>query len=89
MSNQGKIFGYCQLKADLLWYFYSKIMAKVFKKKANNRRNPRPKRNNKEKADLVDPVLYTGGLEEDKYPFLPNSSETKEEEEVENPLNKR
>ena len=77
-------------------------MAKIFKKQSNKRRTtikgtPRGKAgrqvarqgNNGEKVELVDPVLYIGGLEVEKYPFLPNSSETKEEEEVENPLNKR
>ena len=72
-------------------------MAKIFKKQSNKRRTtikgtPRGKAgrqvarqgNNGEKVELVDPVLYIGGLEVEKYPFLPNSSETKEEEEVEN-----
>ena len=39
--------------------------------------------------DLVDPVLYIGGLDKEKYPTLPIENEKKPEEEIENPLNKR
>ena len=39
--------------------------------------------------DLVDPVLYTGGLDSEKYPILSQDKEEKVEEEIENPLNQR
>ncbi|MBT4349224.1 hypothetical protein HOD19_00375 [bacterium] len=39
--------------------------------------------------DLIDPVLYVGGLDPEKYPNLAQDKEEKVEEEIENPLNKR
>ena len=57
-------------------------MPKIFKK------NPR-NRTKKGKEELVDPVLYMGGLDKEKYPFLSLEKEEKQEEEIENPLNKR
>ncbi|MCD4760301.1 hypothetical protein K8R42_00190 [bacterium] len=75
-------------------------MAKIFQK-GKKKRPFRPKNAKQAKArpkivdpkDLVDPVLYLGGLDTEKYPFLPLENEEKQnqkpEEEVENPLNKR
>jgi len=48
-----------------------------------------PQRPKTTAKDLVDPVLYIGGLEKDKYPTLPLENDKKPEEEIENPLNKR
>ncbi len=47
------------------------------------------KQHNKKKEELIDPVLYTGNLDEKKYPFLSTEEKDIEENEVENPLNKR
>jgi len=71
------------------------LMGKIFKRgnkfrhKDQKKRRPNKRRTNP--GELVDPVLYIGGLEPDKYPTLPleNSKDKKIEEEVENPLNKR
>ncbi len=43
----------------------------------------------KKKMELVDPVLYMGSLDKEKYPFLSLEDKGKEKKEVENPLNKR
>ncbi len=60
-------------------------MSKIFKK---IKRNTKKKPFKKEKEDLMDPVLYIGGVDTDKFPYL--EREKKEEDtEVENPLNKR
>lgn len=61
-------------------------MAKVFKKRPATKFN-RP--NTTTKEEIVDPVLYLGGLGTDKYPLLPLDVDKIPEEEVENPLNKR
>jgi hypothetical protein len=58
------------------------------------KKRPTPTRGGKRRPkttakDLVDPVLYIGGLDKDKFPTLPIEKKEKPEEEVENPLNKR
>lgn len=64
-------------------------MAKIFHKgKKTGRSHPQSRPNN-EKVELIDPILYIGGLDKDKYPQLPLENEKKIEEEIENPLNKR
>ncbi len=76
--------------AYLVVYFY---MGKIFKNKprGQGQRGHQPHRGPKtnEKVDLMDPVLYLGGLDLEKYPVLPTQNEENEEEEIENPLNKR
>lgn len=64
-------------------------MAKLFHKRSKTGRSQRRSRFNNEKIELVDPVLYRGGLAEEKYPTLPLEKNRKLEEEIENPLNKR
>ena len=74
-------------------------MARIFKRKkkgpAKVRRVTKPKARQVSTKDLIDPVLYMGGLDLEKYPVLPRENETeakkdkKPEEEIENPLNKR
>ncbi|MBT4849397.1 hypothetical protein HON36_00930 [Candidatus Parcubacteria bacterium] len=71
-------------------------MAKFFKKKKKPffKKGPHGPRTAKstEKVELVDPVLYIGGLDKEVYPTLPLENEKKDkkpEEEIENPLNKR
>lgn len=68
-------------------------MAKIFK---NKKRGPGPRGPKKphgpkkeEKLDLMDPILYQGGLDQEKYPVLATQKEDTGEEEVENPLNQR
>ena len=39
--------------------------------------------------ELIDPVLYTGGLDKERYPFLKPKEIKDERQEVENPLDKR
>jgi len=64
-------------------------MAKIFKKFKKNKKDfkARPKSNVKE--DIMDTILYSGGLDKEKYPQLPLENEEKPEEDVENPLNQR
>lgn len=70
-------------------------MGKIFKRskkpKHKDQKKRRPNKRRTNHGELVDPVLYIGGLEPEKYPTLPleNSNDKKIEEEVENPLNKR
>jgi hypothetical protein len=70
-------------------------MGKIFKRgnkfKQKDQKKRRPAKRRTSPGELVDPVLYIGGLEPEKYPTLPleNSKDKKIEEEVENPLNKR
>ena len=70
-------------------------MGKIFKRGNKFRHKDQKKRQALRRptnpGELVDPVLYIGGLEPDQYPSLPleNSPDKKIEEEVENPLNKR
>ncbi len=61
-------------------------MAKIFRK---NKAKNKPSAKTRQKEDLMDPVLYNGGLDKEKYPNLPLSNEKKEDAEIENPLNKR
>lgn len=39
--------------------------------------------------DLVDPVLYVGDLDQERYPRLEQKQDDKNTQEVENPLNQR
>jgi len=68
-------------------------MAKIFKNKKRSQANRGPKKphgsKNDEKVDLMDPILYQGGLDQEKYPVLATQKEDTGEEEVENPLNQR
>lgn len=71
-------------------------MGKIFKKNQKQpfKKGPYRQKTAKptEKVELVDPVLYIGGLDKEKYPTLPLDNEKKDkkpEEEIENPLNKR
>lgn len=64
-------------------------MSKIFKKSNGQRRNSRPNSVKKEPEDIMDPILYIGGLDKEKYPQLPLENENKLEEEIENPLNQR
>ncbi len=43
----------------------------------------------KEPRELVDPVLYIGGLAAEKYPSLSQEEKDTIDGDVENPLNKR
>lgn len=64
-------------------------MTKFFK---NNKKDHHPSDSpakKPEKMELIDPVLFTGGLDDKKYPFLALEKEERIEEDVENPLNKR
>lgn len=64
-------------------------MAKIFKKHSKKVNNNRPKKKNKAPEDIMDPILYNGGLDKEKYPQLPLENDNKPEEDVENPLNQR
>lgn len=64
-------------------------MAKIFKKSNKKEHNPRRNSKKKEPEDIMDPILYIGGLDKEKYPQLPLENENKPEEDVENPLNQR
>ncbi|PWB38355.1 MAG: hypothetical protein C3F02_04245 [Parcubacteria group bacterium] len=65
-------------------------MANFFKnrRRAGNYAPKKPARTTKAE-DLMDPILYSGGLDLAKFPILPIEKEHKPEEEPENPLNKR
>ena len=63
----------------------SQLFKKAKKKPHNLRRAPK----SKVKEDIMDPILYNGGLDEEKYPQLPLEAREKPEEEIENPLNQR
>lgn len=53
-------------------------------------RKPGPPHRPIKPGELVDPVLYVGGLEESKYPRLSQKEDDNlKTKEVENPLNKR
>ena len=64
-------------------------MAELFKKPKKKNKGFRHKPNNKVKEDIMDPVLYIGGLDKEKYPQLPLETENNPEEDIENPLNQR
>ncbi|MFA6307349.1 MAG: hypothetical protein WCS88_03495 [Patescibacteria group bacterium] len=57
-------------------------MSQLFKK-------AKKKTKTKVKEDIMDPILYNGGLDKEKYPQLPLEARDKPEEEIENPLNQR
>ena len=49
-------------------------MAKIFKKFNKKTQNPRKEARQqapKVKEDIMDPILYSGGLDKEKYPQLP------------------
>jgi len=64
-------------------------MAKIFKKFNKKGRDFRQPAQSKVKEDIMDPILYSGGLDTEKYPQLPLETENNSEEDIENPLNKR
>jgi len=64
-------------------------MAQLFKKFKKKNKGPRRRPKSKVKEDIMDPILYNGGLDKEKYPQLPLENEEKPEEDVENPLNQR
>lgn len=64
-------------------------MPKIIKKSQFRRRNQRPTGKKRDTEDLMDPILYNGGLDKEKYPQLPLENDSKIEEEIENPLNQR
>ncbi len=60
------------------------------KAKQKNRGNKPKYRQPLKPGELVDPVLYLGGLDESKYPRLSQKEDDHlKSKEVENPLNKR
>jgi len=60
-----------------------------FKKSKLSKKRSDKSRKKVSDKDLVDPVLYVGGLDPEKYPNLSQDKEEKIEEEIENPLNQR
>jgi len=68
---------------------YDTSMAKIFKKHSPKDNNFHRNSQKKEPEDIMDPILYVGGLDKEKYPQLPLENENKPEEDVENPLNQR
>jgi hypothetical protein len=64
-------------------------MTKLFKKPTIKRSKNKFNSRKKDSEDLMDPILYNGGLDQKKYPQLPLENEDKQEEEIENPLNQR
>lgn len=66
-----------------------KVFKNKMKKQGNRPRGPRRGPKSNEKVDLMDPIRYQGGLDAEKYPVLPLENKETEEEEIENPLNKR
>ncbi len=65
-------------------------MAKFFRNNKKQGGYDRPRATTSGKAeDLMDPILYVGGLDPAKYPVLAPEKERKPKEEPENPLNKR
>lgn len=68
-------------------------MPKFFKKKKRNKL-PAKKKDEipdeyKIKGEIVDPIEYSGDLDAATYPVLDREVDSKPQEEVENPLNKR
>ncbi len=47
------------------------------------------KKKKKQLLELVDPVLYAGGLSKEKFPSLSQEEKDTMDKDVENPLNKR
>jgi hypothetical protein len=68
---------------------YDVFMAQLFKKVNRKNKGPRRKPKAKVKEDIMDPILYIGGLDTKKFPQLPLETENNPEEDVENPLNQR
>lgn len=68
---------------------YDAFMSRMFRKKPAKNKNLVDRRPTTEKEDIMDPILYNGGLDKEKYPQLPLEKESKVEEDVENPLNQR
>ncbi|MBT4516478.1 MAG: hypothetical protein HOC78_01130 [Candidatus Komeilibacteria bacterium] len=68
---------------------YDRFMAQLFKKFNKKKKGPFRRSKPKVKEDIMDPILYNGGLDKEKFPQLPLEKRDKPEEEVENPLNKR
>lgn len=64
-------------------------MSKMFKKPPIKNKSAVHRPASSDKEDIMDPILYIGGLDKEKYPQLPLAKETKVEEDVENPLNQR
>lgn len=65
-------------------------MANFFRKNKNQTAPERQRSGVSTKAeDLMDPILYVGGLDPAKYPVLPPEKDRQPKEEPENPLNKR
>lgn len=67
----------------------STFFRKFRKLENRGRREDRPRSYNAKNEDLMDPILYQGGLDKEKYPVLPLGQDRKPVEEPENPLNKR
>lgn len=61
-------------------------MTSFFKK---NKKGTKKKPLKKKKEDLMDPVLYIGGLDTEKFPYLSQEKKEDDSTEIENPLNKR
>jgi len=64
-------------------------MSSLFRKSAKKVNNSRRVAKKKIKEDIMDPILYSGGLDKEKYPQLPLEIEHSGEEDIENPLNQR
>jgi hypothetical protein len=80
------IFGAIVTRKTICYYV---LMVQLFKKNKKKKKGPYRGPKSKVKEDIMDPVLYIGGLDKETYPQLPLEKREKPEEEVENPLNKR
>jgi hypothetical protein len=80
------IFGAIVTRKSICYYIG---MAKIFKKFNKKNKGPRRAPKPKVKEDIMDPILYNGGLDKEKFPQLPLEKREKPEEEIENPLNQR
>lgn len=67
----------------------AKFFRKFDKKRAPQSAPHRPHPASGKKEDLMDPILFQGGLDAEKYPALTLEKTKKPKEEVENPLNRR
>lgn len=65
--------------------FMSALFQKLKKKKSGSRHPVKQQA----PEDIMDPILYSGGLDKEKYPQLALEIEHSPEEEIENPLNQR
>ena len=68
---------------------YDVGMAQFFKKFNKKKKGPRRGPKSKVKEDIMDPILYNGGLDKEKFPQLPLEKRDKPVEDIENPLNQR